>query len=234
MTLAIFDLDNTLLGGDSDYLWGQYLVDQGIVDRTHYGAENERFYQEYVAGTMDIQEFLRFQLRPLTVHEPEQLRTWREDFLRRHIEPIVLPAAQTLLAEHRARGHTLLIITATNSFLTRPIADLLGVAHLLATEPQTHGGRYTGEVQGVPCYREGKVQRLQDWLRRHGADLQGSWFYSDSHNDLPLLEQVTNPVAVDPDPQLRRVAQEREWPVISLRAGAQVSAGNEPDPPMDR
>lgn len=226
MTLAIFDLDNTLLGGDSDYLWGQYLVERGIVDREHYGRENERFYREYEAGTLDIGEFLRFQLRPLALHDPERLRSWRSDFLRRHIEPIVLPAARSLLAAHRARGHTLLIVTATNSFITAPIAELLGVEHLLATEPAVHDGRYTGDVAGIPCYREGKVLRLESWLASHGADLHGSWFYSDSHNDLPLLERVTHPVAVDPDAELRRVAEDRQWPVISLRGGEVAPPGD--------
>lgn len=224
MTLAIFDLDNTLIGGDSDYLWTQYLVEQGIVDGAEYAAENERFYRQYEAGTMDIGEFLRFQLQPLAQHEPAQLLAWRDDFLRRKIEPILLPAASTLLNRHRSRNHTLLIVTATNRFITEPIAALLGVPHLLATEPEQRDGRYTGGVDGVPCYQAGKVTRLQDWLQEHDDHLHGSWFYSDSHNDLPLLERVSHPVAVDPNPRLREEADRRGWPVISLRHAAEPVA----------
>jgi HAD superfamily hydrolase (TIGR01490 family) len=218
MTLAIFDLDNTLLAGDSDYLWGQFLVEHNIVDGPSWSAQNERFYREYEAGTMDIHEFLRFQLRPLAEHEPAQLRRWRAEFMRTLIEPIMLPAARELLDRHRGRGDTVLIITATNRFITGPIAEALGVEHLLATEPEMDGERYTGGVAGIPCYQHGKVQRLQHWLEEHSADLDDSWFYSDSHNDLPLLEAVSHPVAVDPNPFLRAEAERRGWPVISLRA----------------
>jgi len=218
MTLAIFDLDNTLLAGDSDYLWGQFLVEQNIVDGPSWSAQNERFYREYEAGTMDIHEFLRFQLRPLAEHDPAQLRRWRAEFMHTLIEPIMLPAARELLDRHRGRGDTVLIITATNRFITGPIAEALGVEHLLATEPEMNGERYTGGVAGIPCYQHGKVERLQRWLEEHGADLDDSWFYSDSHNDLPLLESVSHPVAVDPNPVLRTEAERRGWPVISLRA----------------
>ncbi len=223
MPLAIFDLDNTLIGGDSDYLWTQYLVEHGIVDGAHYAAENERFYRQYEAGTMDIHEFLRFQLRPLSQHDPAQLQKWRDDFMRQKIDPILLPAAQALLDRHRNQGDTLLIVTATNRFITAPIAARLGVEHLLATEPARHGGRFTGGVEGEPCYQHGKVSRLQQWLREHHSDLRDSWFYSDSHNDLPLLEQVTHPVAVDPNPTLRAQALRRGWPIITLRSADPVS-----------
>ncbi len=223
MPLAIFDLDNTLIGGDSDYLWTQYLVEHGIVDGAHYAAENERFYRQYEAGTMDIHEFLRFQLRPLSQHDPAHLHAWRQDFMRQKIDPILLPAARALLARHRNQGDTLLIVTATNSFITAPIAARLGVEHLLATEPARHNGRFTGEVEGEPCYQYGKVSRLQQWLREHDLSLRDSWFYSDSHNDLPLLEQVTHPVAVDPNPNLREQAQRRGWPIITLRSADQAS-----------
>jgi len=218
MTLAIFDLDNTLLAGDSDYLWGQFLVEQNIVDGPSWSAQNERFYREYEAGTMDIHEFLRFQLHPLAEHDPAQLRRWRAEFMRTLIEPIMLPAARELLDRHRGRGDTVLIITATNRFITGPIAEALGVEHLLATEAEMDGERYTGGVAGIPCYQHGKVERLQRWLEEHGANLDDSWFYSDSHNDLPLLEAVSHPVAVDPNPFLRAEAERRGWPVISLRA----------------
>jgi HAD superfamily hydrolase (TIGR01490 family) len=220
LRLAIFDLDNTLLGGDSDYLWGRFLVEQGIVDGVHYERENLRYYKEYVAGTLDIYAFLRFQLRPLAEHDPDTLHAWRERFLEEKIAPIVLPAARALLQEHRRRGDTLMIITATNRFLTGPIAAELGVEHLLATEPEHDGERYTGGVSGIPCFREGKVQRLEKWLGEHEASLEGSSFYSDSHNDLPLLERVAHPVAVDPDKILALHAERVGWRIISLRNGA--------------
>lgn len=218
MSLALFDLDNTLLGGDSDYLWGRFLVEQGIVDGVNYERENLRFYKEYVAGTLDIYEFLRFQLRPLAQHDTDTLHRWREQYLARMIDPIILPAARALLTEHRRKGDTLVIITATNRFITGPIAERLGVVHLLATEPEVENGRYTGRVTGTPCFREGKVVRLRQWLERQGETLEGSWFYSDSHNDLPLLEMVSNPVAVDPDKTLALHAEKTGWRIISLRS----------------
>ena len=217
MSLAIFDLDNTLLAGDSDYLWGQFLVKEGIVDGEHYEAENLRFYEEYKAGGLDIYAFLRFSLRPLAEHDPAQLRAWREVFIERYIVPRIAPGTPALLERHRRQGDTLMIITATNHFVTAPIAALLGIEHLLATEPEFRNGRYTGEVSGIPCFQEGKVTRLQAWLDEHGMGLDGSWFYSDSHNDLPLLETVSHPVAVDPDDTLREWALTHQWPVISLR-----------------
>lgn len=217
MSLAIFDLDDTLLAGDSDYLWGKFLVDEGIVDREFYERENERFFLQYKEGRLDIREWLAFQLRPLAEHEPDMLHALRARFLETVIAPIMLPAARELVESHRARGHQLLIITATISFITRPIANLLGIGELLASEPELVEGRYTGAVAGIPSFREGKVLRLRAWLEEHGRDLSNSWFYSDSHNDLPLLELVTNPVAVDPDPILARTAADRGWPVISLR-----------------
>lgn len=217
MALAIFDLDNTLLAGDSDYLWGQYLVEQGLVDAADYDATNKRFYQEYLDGTLDIHAFLNFALQPLARHEPDLLHGWRNEFIAKKIHPVVLPAAKELLAEHRRRGDTLLIITATNRFVTEPIAALLGVEHLLATEPEVVDGRYTGRFRGIPTFREGKIRALEHWLERHQENLAGSWFYSDSHNDIPLLQFVEHPVAVDPDPALRAHAESQGWPVISLR-----------------
>lgn len=217
MSLALFDLDNTLLNGDSDYLWGQFLAEHGIVDGEVYEARNQAYYDQYKAGTLDIREFLRFVLEPLAAHEPEQLYRWRARYLEEKIRPVLQDKAFALLEEHRAQGHELVIITATNRFITGPIAELLGVEHLLATEPEMRDGRYTGNVSDVPCFQAGKVTRLQAWLAEHGHDLAASWFYSDSHNDLPLLEAVTHPVAVDPDDTLRGHARERGWPVISLR-----------------
>ncbi|HEY9148310.1 MAG TPA: HAD-IB family hydrolase, partial [Gammaproteobacteria bacterium] len=161
MRLAIFDLDNTLIGGDSDYLWGRFLVEQGIVDAEHYERENQRFYDEYKSGRLDIHEFLRFSLRPLAEHDLVTLHSWHRQFMQEKIEPIMLPKAQELLQQHREQGDFLLIITATNRFVTAPIAERLGVDEMLATEPQLADGRYTGEVEGTPCFQQGKVERLE-------------------------------------------------------------------------
>lgn len=217
MTLAIFDLDNTLLAGDSDHAWGQFLVEEGIVDAEHYRQANDRFYQDYLNGELDIHRYLSFALEPLALHEPELLQKWRERFLETKIRPMVLARAKDLLDEHRRQGHTLLIITATNRFITEPVARLLEVDHLIATEPEMVNGRYTGAVAGVPSFQEGKVTRLQEWLEHHGENLDGAWFYSDSHNDLPLLKQVSHPVAVDPDPTLADYARQQGWTILSLR-----------------
>jgi HAD superfamily hydrolase (TIGR01490 family) len=217
MSLAIFDLDNTLLAGDSDYLWGCFLGELGVVERASYERENARFYDDYRAGRLDIMAFLAFSLRPLAEHDLQQLQRWHARFMAEKIEPLITPAAERLVATHRDAGDTLLIITATNAFVTAPIAQRLGVPHLIATEPELSGGRYTGRVAGIPSFREGKVERLQHWLATHGGTLQGATFYSDSQNDLPLLERVDHPVAVDPDPQLHAVARQQGWPVISLR-----------------
>jgi HAD superfamily hydrolase (TIGR01490 family) len=215
--LAIFDLDNTLLGGDSDYLWGQFLVERGIVDREHYERENERFYRDYQAGRLDIGVFLRFALKPLAAHPMPVLHAWREDFLREKIDPVILAPARALVQRHRAAGDLLLLVTATNAFVTTPIAERFGIPYLIATDPELVEGRYTGEVAGTPAFREGKVRRLEAWLAQTGHGLEGSTFYSDSHNDIPLMDRVDHPVAVDPDPQLLAYAQQRGWPVISLR-----------------
>ena len=217
MSLAIFDLDNTLLGDDSDYLWGRFLIEQGLVDEDAYERENQRFYDAYRAGTLDIQAFLNFMLQPLSAHPPARLLEWRARFLQDKIEPIILPEALALLARHRNAGDTLLIITATNRFITEPIAQRLGVPHLLATDIEFIDGRYTGRPLGTPCFQHGKVERLRAWLAETGHELAGSWFYSDSHNDLPLLDLVTHPVAVDPAQTLAQYARERGWPIISLR-----------------
>jgi len=217
LALAIFDLDNTLLGGDSDYLWGQFLIEQGIVDKTSYEQENHRYYLEYQQGTLDIQEFLKFQLRPLAEHDMNRLLKWRERFIREKIQPIILPAALDLIQNHRDNGDALLVITATNRFITEPIVKAMSIETLIATEPEMINGRYTGRVDGTPCFREGKVQRLNQWLKSNGENLAASTFYSDSHNDLPLLDLVTYPVAVDPDDTLAQHAEMRGWPVISLR-----------------
>ena len=217
MSLAIFDLDNTLIGGDSDYLWGQYLVELGVVDRDVYERENLRFYEEYKAGNLDIHEFLRFSLKPLSQHPHAQLLAWRDDFMRKKIEMLMLPQAHALVRKHRDKGDVLLIITATNRFVTEPFARKMGVDHLLATDPEFIDGRFTGNVAGTPCFQHGKVERLDAWLQENRYSLEHSWFYSDSHNDLPLLQKVDNPVAVDADEVLTAYAREHGWPLISLR-----------------
>lgn len=218
MRLAIFDLDNTLLAGDSDHAWGQFLVDKGAVDAVQYREANDRFYHLYQGGELDIHAYLAFALEPLTQYELAQLTAWHDEFMRDVIAPMRLAKADALLAEHRERGDYLLIITATNAFVTRPIATALGVDAIIATEPELRGERYTGRIVGTASFREGKVACLHAWLAERDFDLAGSYFYSDSQNDLPLLEMVEHPVAVDPDETLRAVAIERGWPVISLRA----------------
>jgi len=217
MALALFDLDNTLLDGDSDYLWGCFLAEHGIVDAEAYESENQRFYDQYLEGSLDIHEFLRFQLKPLATHKRAQLEAWREQYLVEKIDPILLPRARALLEKHRAQGDQLLIITATNRFITEPIAKRYGVDQLLATEPEIVAGEYTGAVNGTPCFQTGKVEQLHNWLEKENQTLEGSWFYSDSHNDLPLLEQVEHPVAVDPDDKLKSHARAMGWPITSLR-----------------
>ena len=217
LSLAIFDLDNTLLAGDSDYLWGQFLARHGVVDGQWYEEENRRYYAAYVAGTLDIYAFLAFSLQPLATLPPSQLTTLHAQYMQECIAPLIRPAALQLVDKHRQQGNTLLIITATNRFITAPIARAFGIDHLLATEAEMIDGRYTGKVSDIPCFKEGKVTRLQRWLLEHNANLEGSWFYSDSLNDLPLLGKVKVPIAVDPDPTLRAHATQHGWQIISLR-----------------
>lgn len=217
VTLAIFDLDNTLIAGDSDNLWGEFVCEQGVVDSESFGRQNNQFYEDYKAGDLDIDAYLRFALGPLAGQAPETLRAWHRTFMEQKIVPILLPAAMELICEHRQKGHELLIITATNRFITEPIARTLGIDNVIACEGEIVDGRYTGEPLGVPSFHEGKVTRLLQWVEERSISIDGAWFYSDSHNDLPLLEIVDNPVAVDPDDTLRQRAIERGWPVISLR-----------------
>ncbi|MFM9270524.1 HAD family hydrolase [Halomonas elongata] len=217
MSLAIFDLDNTLLSIDSDHAWGEFLLEQGAVDPVAYKQANDRFMADYEAGTLDMHAFLEVALKPLADNTPEQLAAWHQQFMASKIEPSILPRGEELVARHRARGDTLLIITATNRFITGPIAKRLGIDDLIAVEPEMIDGRYTGRVSGIPSYREGKVERLDAWLADREETLDDAWFYSDSHNDLPLLEKVDHPVAVDPDATLRETAEARGWRIISLR-----------------
>tara|TARA_R110000868_G_scaffold403780_2_gene681352 strand:- start:21 stop:674 length:654 start_codon:yes stop_codon:yes gene_type:complete len=217
LSLAIFDLDNTLLGGDSDHAWGEFIVAHQIVDPEAYQAQNDRFFNDYLAGKLDIQVYLNFCLQLLGEHETAQLNAWHEAFMAEKITPIILPKALALIEEHRAAGDTLMIITATNRFITAPIARKLGIDILLATECERDDKGFTGRTTDVPCFREGKVTRLQRWLLENNRTLNGSYFYSDSHNDLPLLSMVEHPVAVDPDETLKAHAEAQGWPVVSLR-----------------
>ena len=220
MQLALFDLDNTLLAGDSDYQWGCFLAARGVIDGAAYQAQNLEYYERYHAGTLDIREFLAFALAPLAAHPRAQLDAWHAQFMRERIEPLIGAAARALVARHRAAGDLCAVVTATNRFVTAPIARAFEITHLIATEPEIVNGRYTGRVAGVPCFREGKIERVEQWLAGRGQRLgsfSGSAFYSDSINDLPLLERVTRPVAVDPDAALAAQAARRGWPVISLR-----------------
>jgi HAD superfamily hydrolase (TIGR01490 family) len=217
MRLAIFDLDHTLLAGDSDHLWGEYMIEQGLVEPETYRRQNDRFYEDYKAGTLDIAAYTRFALDALVRLGPAKLLPLRERFIADVIEPIIAPSAPALLERHRIQGDTLLIITATNRFVTEPIARMLDVDDLLATDPEQVNGLYTGAIVGTPCYREGKVARLAQWRAEQGEKYTHTTFYSDSHNDLPLLRQVDQPVAVDPDAELRAEAQRQGWLTITLR-----------------
>ncbi|CAD5106082.1 histidinol-phosphatase [Zestomonas carbonaria] len=217
MRLALFDLDNTLLAGDSDHAWGDYICQRGLVDAAEYQARNDAFYADYCAGKLDVVAYQNFSQAILGRTDMALLAEWHRDFMREVIEPIILAKGEALLEEHRRAGDRLVIITATNRFVTAPIAARLGVDTLLATECGMADGRYTGQIAGTPCYQQGKVVRLDQWLAETGLGLEDSYFYSDSRNDLPLLETVANPVAVDPDDVLRATAKERGWPVISLR-----------------
>ncbi len=220
MRLVLFDLDNTLLAGDSDFEWAQFLIEQGVLDREVYEARNLAFYEQYKAGTLDIHEFLDFQLKPLSRHPRSQLDAWHDEFMRTRILPIITARARTLVCEAMQNADLAAIITATNSFVTAPIARELGVPHLIATEAEQRGGEFTGKVAGIPCFREGKISRLDGFLQQQGSSWEAvleSRFYSDSLNDLPLLQRVSHPVAVDPDPTLEAHARSHGWPVISLR-----------------
>ena len=220
MHLALFDLDNTLLAGDSDFEWAQFLIEQGVLDQEVYEARNQAFYDQYKAGTLDIHEFLDFQLKPLARHARSQLDAWHREFMQRKILPIVTVKGRELVQRYLQEADLVAIVTATNSFVTRPIAQEFGVEHLIATEPEQHAGEFTGKVSGTPSFREGKITRLDAWLASRGiqwSEVTESRFYSDSLNDLPLLQRVSHPVAVDPDPTLKAHAERHGWPILSLR-----------------
>ena len=221
--LALFDLDHTLLPFDSDYEWGQFLVCQGVVDGEQYAKSNEQFYADYKVGKLDIDAFLRFALKPLSENTREQLQQWHDAFMREKINGLLHPNALALVKKHQAVGDLCCVVTATNSFVTRPIVKAFGIDHLVATDPATENnqahGRFTGKVAGLPSFKEGKVTRVNAWLQEQGLSLDSlekSYFYSDSMNDLPLLECVSNPVATNPDKRLRAEAEKRHWPILEL------------------
>lgn len=219
MKLALFDLDNTLLPIDSDHGWSQFLINKGVLDRAEFEARNNQFFADYKAGTLNIDEFLDFQLRPLRDNKRAQLAIWHQEFMAKVIEPNIKPSAVKLVKQHKAENAVCIVITATNSFITQPIANAFGIEALIATEPELKNGEYTGKVSGLPSFREGKVSRLNDWLANKGWSMQSfesSYFYSDSINDLPLLECVTHPVAANPDEKLTEIAHTRGWPVLEL------------------
>lgn len=227
MKLAIFDLDNTLLGGDSDHAWGEFLIHAGLVDADEHRRRNDAFYQQYQQGGLDMHAYVEFAVRPIAGMAPEQCRRLQTEFLERFIQPMRLPQAEALVRRHREQGDHCLVMTATNRFITEPIVRLFGVHSLIATELEQLDGVFTGRVAGQPNFRQGKVSNLGQWLERHNArddttplSLADSIAYSDSFNDLPLLREAAEAVAVDPDEKLRAEALERGWPVISLREGA--------------
>lgn len=217
MPLALFDLDNTLIAGDSDHGWGEFLVAQNIVDATYYTKMNDQFYQDYQNGQLDMSAYLAFSLAPLGKLNHSELKQLHKQFMMDVIEPLWLSKAEALLETHKKNGDTLIIITSTNRFVVEPICNKLGVEHLIATELEQENNQFTGRVSGVPSFKEGKVTRLNQWLEHSGLNLEGSSFYSDSINDLPLLDIVDHPVAVDPCPQLKKTARQRGWEIISLR-----------------
>ena len=229
MALGLFDLDNTLLAGDSERAWCEFLIDTGFLYGDDFRAENERLYKEYLAGTLDIYESIEFQLKILTEYSPEELCQRQEKFMASRIEPMITPAAVALVEKHRAAGDELAIVTASNSFISRPIAERFRIPTLLAIELECVGNRDTGRLLGTPTFREGKVIRLLEWLREAGETLEGSHFYSDSHNDLPLLQWVEYPVAVDPDPILRVFAEAVDWPILYLHSAAPYPVSVEPN-----
>ena len=218
MPLAIYDLDNTLIGGDSDYLWGEFLCDEGIIsDQESFQKMNDYFYHQYETGELNIFAWAEFSFKVLTDHSLDELNKLRKDFVDTKIKPILLEKAQSCINNHKEKGDTVLVITASNTFITKPIIEMYGIDHLLATEPEFISGRFTGKVSGIPCFQSGKIDNLMPWLEKNKESLIGSYFYSDSHNDLPLLELVDNPIAVNSDKILSSEAHKNGWPVLDWR-----------------
>lgn len=221
MKLAIFDLDHTLLAGDSDYAWGNFLVDQGVVDAEYYQQKNDEFYQQYQSKTLDIFAYQAFVLEPLREMPLEKRQQLQQTFMTSVIVPLRQQKADELIATHKNNHDELLVITATNHFIAAPIVESMGIAHILATDPEMVDGQFTGQISGTPCFQEGKITRLKQWLHQQESLYQRTFehmtFYSDSINDAPLLDYVDNAIAVDPDDNLRKLAEEKHWPIISLR-----------------
>ena len=229
MDLVLFDLDNTLLAGDSDFAWAQFLISKGVLDREVQEAKNIAFYEQYKAGTLDIFEFLDFQLAPLARHSRAELDAWHREFLQDSIRPMITAQARALVNQHLERGAIVAVVTATNSFVTGPIVREFGIPHLIATIPAQQDGAFTGKPRGTPAFKGGKIERVEAWLESLGlyfGSFEQSWFYSDSHNDLPLMQKVDKPVAVDPDDTLRAHAVKRGWPVISDRKSTRLNSSH--------
>ena len=217
MALALFDLDNTLLEGDSDFEWGQFLVKKNLVDAEEYAKANLYFYEEYQKCRLDIVEYSAFSFKPLAARSFEELNALHKEFMTTTIHSMVRSQSFKTIEKHHKQGDTVILISATNSFIGKPIADYFGINHLLATDPKIENGRYTTEIEGTPCFQEGKITRLKEWITDNNETLEGSYFYSDSINDLPLLDVVDKPIVVDPDDSLNTIAKERDWPIISLK-----------------
>jgi HAD superfamily hydrolase (TIGR01490 family) len=220
LNLALFDLDNTILAGDSDYNWSRFLIQEGYLDGAIHAEKNEKFYADYKAGTLDIYAFVEFQFKPLARNPRSILNQLLKKYVEEVIKPMITDKAYALVGKHREEGDLLIVITATNSFITQPIAALFGIENLIGTDPEEKEGEFTGKVSGLPSFKEGKVTRLEAWLKNKNlslADFKKSYFYSDSHNDLPLMQKVTHPVAVDSDDILTEYAKSKGWPQISLR-----------------
>ena len=220
MNLALFDLDNTILAGDSDYNWSRFLIQEGYLDGEIHAEKNEKFYADYKAGTLDIYAFVEFQFKPLARNPRNILNQLLKKYVEEVIKPMITEKAYALVRKHYEEGDLLIVITATNSFITKPIAALFGIENLIGTDPEEKEGEFTGKVSGLPSFKEGKVTRLEAWLKNKNlslADFKKSYFYSDSHNDLPLMQKVTHPVAVDSDDILTEYANSKGWPKISLR-----------------
>ena len=220
MNLALFDLDNTILAGDSDYNWSRFLIQEGYLDGAIHAEKNEKFYADYKAGTLDIYAFVEFQFKPLARNPRSILNQLLKKYVEEVIKPMITEKAYALVRKHREEGDLLIVITATNSFITKPIAALFGIEHLIGTDPEEKEGEFTGKVSGLPSFKEGKVTRLEAWLKNKNlplVDFKKSYFYSDAHNDLPLMQKVTHPIAVDSDDILTEYANSKGWPQISLR-----------------
>ena len=220
MNLALFDLDNTILAGDSDYNWSRFLIQEGYLDGSIHAEKNEKFYADYKAGTLDIYAFVEFQFKPLARNPRTVLNQLLKKYVEEVIKPMITEKARALVKRHQDEGDLIIVITATNSFITKPIAELFGIENLIGTDPEEKEGEFTGKVSGLPSFKEGKVTRLEAWLKGKNlslASFENSYFYSDSHNDLPLMQKVTHPVAVDSDDVLSEYAKSKGWPQISLR-----------------